>query len=158
MTRACCFTGHRDLPPVDSEEYKTLCRALDRAINDALKLGCAAFYAGGAVGFDMIAAERVLVRARRRTKNPIRLILCIPHKGHHAAFSAGDQRRIERLIAKADEVHYISEKFAPECFAERNRFMIEHSDVCIAYVRRMQSGSGQTVRMAQQKRRIIIPI
>ena len=156
MTRACCFTGHRELPATDSSEYRALYKALHHAISDAIRLGCTTFYLGGASGFDMLAAETLLRFQKLWKKSPLRLFICVPFIGHDFAFSEEDRARFALLKEKATEVHYLSDRYTPLCYTERNRYMVAHSDVCIAYVRKHKSGSSQTLQMASKKRCILI--
>lgn len=149
MSRACCFTGHRVLPPECDPAFSALTEALDRAIDEAIVRGCTEFYAGGAVGFDMLAAEAV---QRRKAQSPaLRLTLCVPYLGHNAGFSASDQSRFTRLKESADRVLILSDHYTPSCYRIRNLYMVEHCDLLIAYVRRAQSGSGQTYAMAKKR-------
>ena len=53
----CCFTGHRELSGVDREEIK---RRLSGEILAMYKRGVRRFIAGGAIGFDTYAEEKVL--------------------------------------------------------------------------------------------------
>ena len=57
---ACCITGHRAVAPADRAPLQT---ALLREVQALYARGVTAFYAGGARGFDTLAAEAVL-RAR----------------------------------------------------------------------------------------------
>lgn len=149
MSRACCFTGHRELPPLGSEPYNELMRALQAAVADAIALGCTHFLAGGATGFDMLAAELILLK--RRNNPSLELTVCVPYLGHDSAFSAMDRYRFKKLKEQADRVLFLSDRYTPGCFWQRNRYMVEHADVCIAYVRRKPSGSAQTMRMAEKR-------
>ena len=49
-----CFSGHRKIP---SDRTDNLCEKLDAAIEQLIKNGKSVFMAGGAIGFDTIAAE-----------------------------------------------------------------------------------------------------
>ena len=52
---ACCFTGHRKIPQKKSEQIQ---ERLRNEIVTAIQNGYNFFYAGGAVGFDTMAALR----------------------------------------------------------------------------------------------------
>ena len=64
MSKACCFTGHRELPS-DPAVIKVLRENLRSAVRRAIDDGFTAFYAGGAVGCDMLAAEAVIAQRKR---------------------------------------------------------------------------------------------
>ena len=57
MMKACCFTGHRDLPAgkeawIAEQARSLLIRLMDEGVTE--------FRVGGAVGFDMLMAELLL--------------------------------------------------------------------------------------------------
>lgn len=53
----CCFTGHRRIPP---EAIAPLRERLEAEIESLIRQGVRYFGAGGALGFDTLAAEAVL--------------------------------------------------------------------------------------------------
>ena len=153
---ACCFTGHRLLPDPLSEEYRKLLSALNRAIEKAIGLGCTDFYAGGAVGFDLLAAEQVL---RFKERFPaLKLYLCEPYIGHTKSFSAKDRKRYDAVREHAECIYMLAPEYSRACFKARNAYMVENTDCCIAYVRYTKSGSSQTMRLAQKSGRKVIRI
>ena len=150
MSRACCFTGHRALPPQTDDAYFSLQDALEGAIVKALmEYGCTTFYAGGAVGFDLLASELVLTRKARHPS--IELILCCPYAGHDAGFSPRDRARWESVKTRADRTLYLTDRYTPSCYYHRNRYMVEHSDLLIGYIRDPNSGSRQTWSLAKER-------
>ena len=54
---SCCFSGHRIIPPT---EYEVIKHKLLYEIEKLAKLGVHSFKSGGAMGFDLLAAECVL--------------------------------------------------------------------------------------------------
>lgn len=59
---ACCFTGHREIPPEDREPLRAaLLSEIQRLYAEK---GVTEFYTGGARGFDTMAAEAVLENSR----------------------------------------------------------------------------------------------
>jgi len=69
---ACCFTGHREIPPEDREPLRTaLLSEIQRLYAEK---GVTEFYTGGARGFDTMAAEAVL---KIREALPVRLHLIL---------------------------------------------------------------------------------
>jgi hypothetical protein len=55
--RTCCFSGHRKIPP---EQYTQIAGRLRNEIERLIKNGYVFFGAGGALGFDTMAADTVL--------------------------------------------------------------------------------------------------
>lgn len=71
--KTCCFTGHRCIP---NESLDSLKRQLKREIEKLIQQGVIYFGAGGALGFDTLAAEAVL---ELKQQYPfIKLILVLP--------------------------------------------------------------------------------
>lgn len=68
-----CFTGHRNIPP---EEYNGLSQRLRSEIACLIGRGYRFFGAGGALGFDTLAAKTV--PELRKQYPRIRLILVLP--------------------------------------------------------------------------------
>ena len=71
--KTCCFTGHRQLP----EKYKDeIASKLENTIKSLIHSGYRYFGAGGALGFDTLAAQTVL--RLRKSYPQIKLILVLP--------------------------------------------------------------------------------
>lgn len=63
--KCCCFTGHRK---IDNDKKEKIRAELKNILTGLIEEGCTCFYAGGALGFDTIAALTVL-----ELKNHIRI-------------------------------------------------------------------------------------
>lgn len=137
--RVCCFTGHRDLPP---DVSVALCHAIDRRIAALAAAGVTDFRTGGARGFDTLAALRVLAL---RDKNPaVRLCLYLPCRSQSNGWREGERALYEDILARADEVHFVSEQYTRGCMQMRNRALVNGSDICLAYLTRSAGGTRQT--------------
>ncbi|WP_125114911.1 SLOG family protein [Agathobaculum sp. Marseille-P7918] len=142
---ACCFTGHRDIPP---EILPTLAAKLEAIVLELIADGIRYFYAGGALGFDTLAAETVL---QLRDQFPqIRLILAIPCREQTRGWSTTSINRYGHILHRANEVIYTSEHYTRGCMQRRNRFMVDHSAVCVAYCTRSTGGSAYTPQYARK--------
>ena len=71
--KTCCFTGHRHLP---EDQKPEITARLENAIVSLIHSGYLYFGAGGALGFDTLAAQTVL--RLRRSYPLIKLILVLP--------------------------------------------------------------------------------
>ena len=148
---SCCFTGHRQIPVA---ELAPLTFHLDAALAALYDNGCRSFYAGGARGFDTLAASRVLLL---REQHPdVRLFLLLPCRNQTAGWSGEDAMRFDEILSLSDGYRYMQEEYSTTAIVARNRALVEEGEVCIAYVRRSASGSGQTLRVAQEKERAFI--
>ena len=141
----CCFTGHRDIPP---EILPTLAAKLEAIVLELIADDIRYFYAGGALGFDTLAAETVL---RLRDQFPqIRLILALPCHEQTRGWSTASVERYESILRRANEVIYTSEHYTRGCMQRRNRFMVDHSAVCVAYCTHATGGSAYTLQYARK--------
>lgn len=152
---ACCFTGHRpaDLPGGGKEaspEMIGLKLLLFHTVEDAAAAGVADFYAGGARGFDTIAAEAVL--SLQQLHPDIRLHLGLPAKTQADSWSAADQTRYRSILAHADSVFYASETdLVTASMHRRNRYLVDHADCCIAYLAKRTGGTWYTLQYAVRR-------
>ena len=146
MSKICCFTGHRDL---DKTQSAQLYNKTKRLVLDLVDEGYTDFRAGGAVGFDTLAAACVLdVKAQNPSVN---LHLILPCKDQDKNFNNFDKRFYRYTIARADTVSYIRERYAPGVMQARNRALVEGADICVACLDRLTGGTYQTVKMARQR-------
>ena len=147
----CCFTGHRpDALPAfgdeNTDDMQSLIYLLDRAVEAAIEDGVTEFYVGGAQGFDTLAAECVL--QKRETHPSLALCLALPGQNQTSGWRAADKARYERILQQANEVWYAAEFCSPESMRRRNRYLVDRTGRCIAYLRRMRGGTLYTVNYA----------
>ena len=106
--------------------------------------GVDVFYNGMAMGFDLLAAEKVL---ELKKKYPhIRLILCIPCYQQEKSFSEKDKGRYAAIYKKADERVVLADSYYRGCMQVRNRYMAERADVLVAYCIKDEGGAAYTVK------------
>ena len=144
--KICCFTGHRVI--VDS--LQLIKNKLKETITNMVEFdGFSEFYAGGAIGFDMLAANTV-VELRQNNPN-IKLTLILPCKDQDRYWNINQKIEYERIKLLADSVFYISETYTEGCMLQRNRYMVDNSQKCICYLKEMRGGTAYTVRYAAKK-------
>lgn len=144
--KICCFTGHRTVPvPLRT----SLALLLDRTIEQLAREGFDEFRAGGALGFDMLAALRVL---HVRKKFPhIRLRLILPCRDQAKAWHEGEQLLWQDIIDRADEVEYLFDTYQNGCMYARNRALVEGADLCVAYLTAARGGTLYTCTYADKR-------
>lgn len=147
MESRCCFTGHRAIPSDKSKE-------LQQRVKDGIEylysnMGIKTYYAGGALGFDSLAAEAVI--EQRREHRDVRLVIVIPCRDQAARWSAEQKARYEQIKASADEVICLAEHYFSGCMHQRNRYMVDHSRVCICYLTERTGGTAYTVQYARER-------
>ena len=146
-----CFTGHRNVP---LRHRNAAADAVRYHVQDLRNHGFTRFMAGGALGFDTLAALTVL--EMRETDPGIRLILAIPCldqtvRWNNLPNALEHLRTYKKILGKADDVIYTSERtYFDGCMKIRNQYMVDSSSVCIAYWNGSRGGTAQTVRMAEK--------
>lgn len=144
--KTCCFTGHRRIP---ADERAQLTAKLEQTLIELIHDGVRYFGAGGALGFDTLAAQTVL---KLREKYPhIRLILVLPCRTQTHGWSDKDIRIYEAIKATADKVTYTSEEYTWDCMHKRNRHLVDNSSVCVSYLTKNTGGTAYTVNYARKK-------
>lgn len=145
QSKTCCFTGHRHLPENQKEE---IMRALERAVLALIHSGYRYFGAGGALGFDTLAAKTVL---RLRQSYPdIRLILVLPCVSQADKWPPADVAVYQETKEQADKVVYTSQDYTAGCMFKRNRHLVDHSSACICYLKKATGGTAYTVGYARK--------
>ena len=142
----CCFTGHRIL---SKDELLLINRTLREVIRDRINEGYLWFAAGGALGFDTIAALTVLELKREYPQIHLKLIL--PFKNQTRGWHQRDKETYQRILEQADVVEYIFDEYLPGCYQARNRALVECSSCCICYFRGGSGGTEFTVSYAKEK-------
>jgi uncharacterized phage-like protein YoqJ len=145
---SCCFTGHRLLPT--GEAGARLTRLTEDSVRDAYCMGCRRFFAGGALGFDMLAAA-VVCHLRDTELADISLHLILPCRDQDSRWSARDRERYQKMLLLADSHVYLYDAYANGVMAARNRALVNAADLCIAYMTTAGSGTGLTVSMAERR-------
>lgn len=141
-----CFTGHRDLP----DGYQpVLIRRLKTVIQALYHKGYRYFGAGGALGFDTLAAMSVIELKEKLPE--LKLILVLPCKDQCARWNKNDQALYMEILEKADKVVFLSEKYEKGCMQKRNRHLVDNSSVCISYLNQPTGGTAYTVNYAREQ-------
>jgi len=141
---SCCFTGHRAM---SMAEQKQIFPVLNQEILNAIKKGVTVFRSGGALGFDTIAALSVLNLKKKYPE--IKLYVDVPHRRQCAKWSDFDKSVYRNILASADKVTYVSAYYEKGCMQKRNRYMVDNSDMVIAYVKKASGGSYYTACYAK---------
>ena len=150
--QACCFTGHRVIP---AEELETLTQKTEDIVRRLAKEGFVFFIAGGALGFDTLAAETVL-RLRETEFPDIYLLLAIPCENQAAAWPPTERARYERIRSEADKTRVLAEHYYNGCMQVRNRYMVDHASLCVCYMAKPTGGTASTVRYAKKEKLTVI--
>ena len=139
----CCFTGHRNIP---SYLYNEVRAAVSYTAKRLIESGIDTFISGGAMGFDLIAAEAII--DLKSTFPHIRLIFAIPCPDHDAKWRYNDRIRYNVLSRYCDEVIVVSDSYYDGCMLTRNKYMVDNSAYCVSYCTRKVGGTAYTLRYA----------
>lgn len=119
-SKTVCFTGHRELP---ADNLPEISKHLEDTLVTLIEQGYRYFGAGGALGFDTLAAQSVL---RLRERYPqIRLILVLPCLNQTRSWQQADVDIYEELKRRADKVTYTSESYFRGCMQSMRPSMPE---------------------------------
>lgn len=141
--KSCCFTGHRI---VDEQRIQPQLLA---AITEAIAQGYRHFIAGGAIGFDMIAAEQVL-RLKENQEDLI-LEIAVPCLEQDLKYSPSQKLRYRYILDNADRIHKRELPYSSDCMMQRNRYMVDSSSLVIAFCDGRPSGTRNTLNYAEQR-------
>ena len=151
--RTVCFTGHRKIPP---EKLETVTRRLKETLIELIERGYLYFGAGGALGFDTLAAQTVL--ELKADFPQIKLILVLPCLSQSDNWGVVDKRIYEQIKEKADKIVYTSREYTKGCMHKRNRHLVDNSSVCVCYLTENTGGTAYTVNYAESKGLLVINI
>ena len=102
----CCFTGHRNLKKYSLGKLKI---ELENAIEKLISDGVVNFEAGGALGFDTIAALTVLKMEKKFQQ--IKLILILPCRNQAYKWNKSDIETYEYIKSQSYKFVYTSEDY-----------------------------------------------
>lgn len=141
--RTVCFTGHRE---ISREHMLALPDLLKAEIARQAEAGAVHFRAGGAVGFDMLAALCVL--EQKKLYPHIRLDLILPCRDQAVGWNESNRHAYQFVLENADSTIFLYDKYCEGCMLERDRRLVEGSDACIAFLTRSKGGTAYTVAQA----------
>ena len=144
--KTCCFTGHRTIETTDREALRA---RLTEAVREHILRGYRYFGAGGALGFDTLAATVVLDLKKEFPE--ISLILVLPCPEQTKGWKKEDVAVYEDIMRRADKCVYTAEHYFNGCMQKRNRHLVDNSSSCIAYLRRDTGGTAYTVKYARKQ-------
>lgn len=149
----CAFSGHRQIYRIHTD---TLPERLSETIDMLIESGVCRFCSGGAIGFDLLAAELVL--KKRSEGADISLSMILPCRDQTKRWPAALRSAQKSILERADEVVYITDKYDQFCMHLRNRRLVDESDILLCYLMREASGTAYTKNYAEDMGRKVINI
>ena len=141
--KICCFTGHRDIDESLLPHFNEVLRPL---LQKLIEGGVTTFRAGGALGFDSLAAMNVIIM--KKTYPDVRLELCLPCADQADKWRPSDQKIYKQILDAADSYTYAEPYYTRGCMHKRNRMLVDGADFCIAYFDGTPGGTEYTVNYA----------
>lgn len=150
-SKTCCFSGYRPEKMLiaatdDTHIPPQLYTPLLSAIDTAYAHGYSIFLSGMSRGFDLWAAQAVLIAAQ---KLPILLYAIQPFPIHTFSWELPWQRIHAEILSRADAVYSVCPQYSPESYFMRNRFLVEASSALICYFDGLSGGTQYTVQYAK---------
>ena len=146
-TITACFTGHREIRESVSVLFEKVCDMTEGMIHKGYRY----FLTGGARGFDALAAKAVLHLQEKYTD--IHLILVLPFQNQYErerGWSAEEVEEYHFLKNSASKVLHLQTAYSSGCYYRRDRYLVEHSSVCMAYQYKSTGGTAYTTNYARQ--------
>ena len=150
---SCCFTGYRPQKfPFSLERsdprYIDFENRLMGKITELIQAGFDTFYSGMAMGFDIIAAECVLAASDAAADRSVRLICAVPFLAQAQKYPPEWRARYNRVVLSADNLILISNDYYTGCYQDRNRFMVNNSDLVLTWFSGNPGGTKNTLDYA----------
>lgn len=159
------FTGHRPDKIADwshsPEEVERHIRAAlaSRIERLAVEHSATTFLCGMAPGVDLWAADELLrLRSEGRVGESVRLVLAIPYPDFARSFSRSYRPLYDSVLERADEVVYVCQGYHYGCYSMRNDYLVDNSDLLLAYYEGSEGGTRYTIRRATKQGKRVINI
>ena len=133
------FCGHKDV-----DNRNLVKRWVMSVCRELIMQGADEFLLGGYGGFDLLCAS--VLCELKETHPQIRLVLVLPYLQNSIC------------VEGYDETVYPPLESVPKRFAisKRNEWMVQQSDILVAYVIHSWGGASKTLEYAQRKKKRII--
>jgi uncharacterized phage-like protein YoqJ len=158
IDKTVCFSGHRpmNLPGngrwVDNRT-KIIKSMLYFKIYTSVQEGYINFITGLARGIDLWSAMIVL---ELQSQHPNLSLICVkPTENHGENFKGEDRYMLDYALYHAAKIVCTSPYYHANCYKIRNQYMVDHSSKLIAVVNNYASGTGQTIKYAEKKGKVI---
>ena len=133
------FCGHREV-----EEQEQVREWLEHTVETLLQRGATQFYLGGYGGFDRMAAAAV--QCAKQGNRPAESILVLSYLDRNISTELYDSSVYPPL-------ENVPKRFA---IVRRNRWIVDHADIIVAYVLHDWGGAAEMLRYAVRRQKEII--
>jgi len=144
--KICCFTGHRKIA---EDHILRLPEKLSHTLDGLIEQGVTVFRAGGAIGFDTLAALKVL--EKKKDHPEIRLELMLTCHDQTRGWSEREKYVYNYILERADSARYAELRYVRGCAYKRDRMLVDGADVCVAFLAKNEGGTAYTAKYALSK-------
>lgn len=140
-----CGTGHRQITEKGLES-KIERYIIDNDVHYVIT--------GMALGFDQILANAAI--SLKDSGYDIHIEAAIPCENQTAKWSMSDKLKYHQILNKCDKITYVAKEYTATCMQDRNEYMVNNSDVVLAYYDgRDFGGTKNCIRYAKSKNKHI---
>lgn len=134
---SCVITGHRPTRfKFKYNEKDKRCQRIKKCLQEQLirlyNQGVRCFWAGGAMGADMWAAEILLRMKEQQAYQDVELCLALPFEGYDSDWDDWHRKRMDFIRRYAEKVLILCETPSSESYKKRNYYMVEQAGYMIA--------------------------
>ena len=154
--KTACFSGYRPHKfdfPLHGNRYDKFTAQVYDSIAQAIDEGYNSFIVGMSAGFDIIAAELVILAKRVYAEKEINLICALPYDNFRNTehFDHHWRERYDIVMEHSSEIINVTATpyWSKGCYGKRNRFMIDSSSLLICYFTGQGGGTENTVKYAK---------
>lgn len=147
IEQTVCFSGHRNL--YDPKE--TIEKQLEVAVRQCIAKGTTRFIAGGALGFDTLAAWTIIGLKNEYPQIQLFLALPCPPNEQTLKWKAEQKKEYQKIRELADDEIILATSYTAKCMLKRNEYMVDNSSKLICYLRSDHGGTKYTVEYAKKK-------
>ena len=149
-----CFTGHRPdkLWEACGRDPAALYEArhqLQQRILRAVDEGYTTFLCGMAQGVDLWAGDMVL--SLQESVRQLKLVAVLPYPASVRGWPPEWQRSYLRVLKFCTEAVLICPDYRPDCYYQRNRYMVDRASLLIAVYDGMLGGTMYTLTYAMRQ-------
>ena len=132
---------------INKSSMPFLVKRIENTVKHLIKQGIIYFGCGGTGLFDQLSGLAVL---NARKDNPsIKLIMVLPCRSKESLFHGASTQSYKHLKENADKIIYTAERYAQGNLKKRDLHFINHSGVCVAYVKHINGDAGQILKLAK---------
>ncbi len=144
MGKICSFFGHANLEGKASE----IAPQLRQVMVDLIKNGVDTFYVGNHGEFDILSSK---IACNLKTLYPeiqVIVVLCYPNELQYLKCSFTDFLMPPEIVAAPKRA----------CIVKRNRWVVDHSDFIVSYIKYQIGGAYEIWQYAQKLKKKIVKL